>query len=87
MEHENDFLKILDSVQRVKAPSELYGRILEHLQDETPFRWTLVAGTAAALLIVVNLSAISLFKKPMKNESVKVEISNPFLDANQLSYE
>jgi hypothetical protein len=87
MEHKNDFLKILDSVQRVKAPSELYGRIVERLHEQTPFRWRLLAGAAAAILIVFNLSFISLVIKPNTNQSAKSEISNPFLDSNELSYE
>jgi hypothetical protein len=87
MEHENDFLKILDSVQRVNAPSELYIRILDRLQEPIPYRWRLLAATAAAILILANLSVIALVKEPASHQASKVEMSNPFLDPNEWSYE
>lgn len=87
MEEEKDILSAFDAVKRVTAPADLYDKILNRLKDDVPTSWRYIAAAAAILLLMANLSIVSMSGKRMNVNHTATESNNPFSITNDLYYE
>jgi len=67
-----DQLQILEKIQSVEAPSELYGKILSKIEDQkkdivSP-KWIFVAAAVIAILISLNVKVIQNTKDNSKSD-------------------
>jgi hypothetical protein len=87
MIEEKDILSAFDGVKRVPAPIDLYDKILTRLKDDVPTSWRYMSAAAAIVLLVANLSIISMSSKRSKIDHSRIENHNPFSITNDLYYE
>lgn len=87
MEEEKDILSAFYAVKRVPAPADLYGKIMQRLNDDVPTSWRYIAAAAAILLLMANLTIVSMSGKRMNIYHSTTENNNPFSLTNDLYYE